>query len=54
MNFTKNEAVILTLISCCLMAFGHLTEGTLAYVAIAVGGVILGITINSEQATPNS
>lgn len=51
MNFTKNEAVILTLISCALMAFGHLTEGVLSYVAVSIGGLIIGLTLNADTAS---
>ena len=51
MNFTKNEAVILTIIACALIAFGQLTDGTLSTVASSIGGLLIGITLTADTAS---
>jgi hypothetical protein len=52
MSFTKTQAVILTIIAMCLCFFGQLTDGTLSTIASTFGGLLIGITLVSEQATP--
>jgi uncharacterized membrane protein len=51
MDFTKNEAVILTLIACFLIAFGQLTDGTLSTIASIIGGLLVGITLTADTAS---
>ena len=51
MNFTKNEAVILTIIACALIAFGQLTDGTPSTVASCIGGLLIGITLTAGTAS---
>ena len=52
MSFTKNQAVILTIIAMLLCFFGQLTDGTLSTIASTIGGLLIGITLVAEQATP--
>lgn len=49
MEFTKNQAVVLTIIAMTLIFFGQLTEGTLSTVASTLGGLLIGITLCSES-----
>jgi len=51
MSFTKNQAVILTIIAMCLVFFGQLTDGTLSTIASTIGGLLVGITLTADTAS---
>ena len=51
MSFTKNQAVILTIIAMFLCFFGQLTDGILSTIASTVGGLLIGITLVADQAS---
>jgi hypothetical protein len=53
MSFTKNQAVILTIIAMCLVFFGQLTDGTLSTIASTIGGLLVGITLTADTASDN-
>jgi hypothetical protein len=51
MSFTKNQAVVLTIIAMFLCFFGQLTDGTLSTIASTIGGLLIGITLVADQAS---
>lgn len=51
MSFTKNQAIILTIIAMALCFFGELTSGTLSTIASTFGGLLIGITLVADQAS---
>lgn len=51
MSFTKNQAIILTIIAMALCFFGELTSGTLSTIASTIGGLLIGITLVADQAS---
>ena len=51
MSFTKNQAVIMTIISTLLVIFGFQTEGFISFLMCCVGSFLMGVTLMADQAT---